>query len=126
MQVACSLSTKPDMVPTDILVSFPFYPLLGTLICMFLYIYVSSVHHCHSLLPHVPLSYRVSSGRLVCTAFLFLLPAPLHPSICPLPLQTIAPPQFQADRNGGATVPTVRGAFCHASVYPSVKWSLSS
>lgn len=35
MQVACSVITKPNMVPTDILVSFPFSPLLGTLTCTF-------------------------------------------------------------------------------------------
>lgn len=124
-QVACSVSTKPDMVPTDISVSFPFSPLLGAFICMFVYIYIylhtSSVLHCHSLLPHMLLSYTVSSGGLTHTAFFFsFLPAYLHPSVCPFPLQTIAPPQCRTARNGGATIPTI----LRSLLLPSLSLSL--
>lgn len=129
MQVACSVSTKPDMVPTDILVSFPFSPLLGALIHMFLYIYVSSYICCTPLSQTTsPCALKLHNlirwAHLYCIAF---PPAcPPSPLYMPSSPATIAPPQCWADRNSGTTAPVVQGAFCHPLAYPSVKWSLSA
>lgn len=84
MQVACSVSTKPDLMPTDILVSFPFPPLLGALICTFLYIYVSSYIFCTPLSQTTsPCALKLGSllrwARLCCISFLPACPpSPLY------------------------------------------------
>lgn len=82
-QLAFSVSTKLCMKPSDILVSFHFFPLLGTLIFMFLFYLQNRISVLLSQTTSLGALKLFSSGGLTCTAFLFLLPAHLHP-LCAL------------------------------------------
>lgn len=78
---------------------------------------------CHRQLPFVLLSCTVSSGGLTCSAFLFLLPAHLHSSVCPLPWRILHHhPGAEQTEAVGTSFLLSKESYCSCcpSVYPSV------